>query len=145
MMQLRESIAEHKPHLDKLLKIGPQLKELNPEESEMVEEKYQKAESTYAQIKEEVRQRALALDETVSWLAQFHDKIEPMVETLENLSSRPHMPALIPAEVDKIRECISDDESATMELEKLQPTFEALSTMDKSLLGDLRELTKIWL
>ncbi|VTJ52345.1 Hypothetical predicted protein [Marmota monax] len=70
MRQLRESIAEHKPHIDKLLKIGPQLKELNPEEGKMVEEKYQKAENMYAQIKEEVRQRALALDEAVSQSAQ---------------------------------------------------------------------------
>lgn len=36
----------------------------------MVGEKYQKAENTYAQIKEEVRQRALALDEAVSQSAQ---------------------------------------------------------------------------
>lgn len=56
--------------LIKLLKIGPQLKELNPEEGKMVEEKYQKAENTYAQIKEEARQRALALDEAVSQSAQ---------------------------------------------------------------------------
>uniref|UniRef100_A0A8D1QCP3 Microtubule-actin cross-linking factor 1 n=1 Tax=Sus scrofa TaxID=9823 RepID=A0A8D1QCP3_PIG len=135
MRQLRESIAEHKPHIDKLLKIGPQLKELNPEEGEMVEEKYQKAENTYAQIKEEVRQRALALDEAVSQSAQFHDKIEPMLETLENLSSRLRMPPLIPAEVDKIRECISDNKSATVELEKLQPSFEALKRRGEELIG----------
>uniref|UniRef100_A0A8B7UIR3 Microtubule-actin cross-linking factor 1 n=1 Tax=Castor canadensis TaxID=51338 RepID=A0A8B7UIR3_CASCN len=138
MRQLRESIAEHKPHIDKLLKIGPQLKELNSEEGKMVEEKYQKAESMYAQIKEEVRQRALALDEAVSQSAQiteFHDKIEPMLETLENLSSRLRMPPLIPAEVDKIRECISDNKSATMELEKLQPSFEALKRRGEELIG----------
>ncbi|KAB1268210.1 Microtubule-actin cross-linking factor 1 [Camelus dromedarius] len=135
MRQLRESIAEHKPHIDKLLKIGPQLKELNPEEGEMVEEKYQKAENTYAQIKEEVRQRALALDEAISQSAQFHDKIEPMLETLENLSSRLRMPPPIPAEVDKIRECISDNKSATMELEKLQPSFEALKRRGEELVG----------
>ncbi|XP_074190545.1 microtubule-actin cross-linking factor 1 isoform X19 [Rhinolophus sinicus] len=135
MRQLRESIAEHKPHIDKLIKIGPQLKELNPEEGEMVEEKYQKAETTYAQIKEEVRQRALALDEAVSQSAQFHDKIEPMLETLENLSSRLRMPPLIPAEVDKIRECIGDNKSATMELEKLQPSFEALKRRGEELIG----------
>ncbi|XP_072579852.1 microtubule-actin cross-linking factor 1 isoform X9 [Vulpes vulpes] len=135
MRQLRESIAEHKPHIDKLLKIGPQLKELNPEEGEMVEEKYQKAENLYAQIKEEVRQRALALDEAVSQSAQFHDKIEPMLETLENLSSRLRMPPLIPAEVDKIRECISDNKSAAVELEKLQPAFEALKRRGEELIG----------
>lgn len=104
----------------------------------MVEEKYQKAENMYAQIKDEVRQRALALDEAVSQsaqIAEFHDKIEPMLETLENLSSRLRMPPPIPAEVDKIRECISDNKSATMELEKLQPSFEALKRRGEELIG----------
>ncbi|XP_042296316.1 microtubule-actin cross-linking factor 1 isoform X3 [Sceloporus undulatus] len=135
MRQLRESIAEHKPHIDKLLKIGPQLKELNPEEGEMVQEKYLAAEATYSRIKEEVRQRALALDEAVSQSTQFHDKIEPMLETLENLSSRLRMPPLIPAEVEKIRECISENKNATMELEKLQPSFEALKRRGEELIG----------
>nr|XP_056702719.1 microtubule-actin cross-linking factor 1 [Euleptes europaea] len=135
MRQLRESIAEHKPHIDKLLKIGPQLKELNSEEGEMVQEKYSLAETTYAHIKEEVRQRARALDEAISQSNQFHDKIEPMLETLENLSSRLRMPPLIPAEVEKIRECISDNKNATMELEKLQPSFEALKRRGEKLIG----------
>ncbi|XP_072466054.1 microtubule-actin cross-linking factor 1 isoform X4 [Notamacropus eugenii] len=135
MRQLRESIAEHKPHIDKLLKIGPQLKELNPDEGEMVQEKYQTAEETYSRIKEEVRRRALALDEAVSQSAQFHDKMEPMLETLENLSSRLRIPPLIPAEVDKIRECLSENKSAAMELEKLQPSFEALKRRGEELIG----------
>ncbi|XP_050182375.1 LOW QUALITY PROTEIN: microtubule-actin cross-linking factor 1-like [Myiozetetes cayanensis] len=135
MRQLRESIAEHKPHIDKLLKIGPQLKDLNPEEGEMVQEKYSTAEATYAKIKEEVCQRALALDEAVSQSTQFHDKIEPMLETLENLSSRLRLPPLIPAEVDKIRECISENKNSTVELEKLQPSFEALKRRGEELIG----------
>uniref|UniRef100_A0A8B9GC10 Microtubule actin crosslinking factor 1 n=1 Tax=Amazona collaria TaxID=241587 RepID=A0A8B9GC10_9PSIT len=135
MRQLRESIAEHKPHIDKLLKIGPQLKDLNPEEGEMVQNKYSTAEAMYARIKEEVCQRALALDEAVSQSTQFHDKIEPMLETLEALSSRLRMPPLIPAEVEKIRECISENKSASVELEKLQPSFEALKRRGEELIG----------
>ncbi|XP_038613931.1 microtubule-actin cross-linking factor 1 isoform X3 [Tachyglossus aculeatus] len=138
MRQLRESIAEHKPHIDKLLKIGPQLKELNPEEGEMVQERYRAAEALYAQIKEEVRLRALALDEAVSQstqIAEFHDKIEPMLETLESLSSRLRVPPLIPAEVEKIRECIGDNKNATVELEKLQPSFGALKRRGEELIG----------
>ncbi|KAM6045371.1 microtubule-actin cross-linking factor 1-like isoform 2-T2 [Chlamydotis macqueenii] len=135
MRQLRESIAEHKPHIDKLLKIGPQLKDLNPEEGEMVQQKYSTAEAMYAKIKEEVCQRALALDEAVSQSTQFHDKIEPMLETLESLSSRLRMPPLIPAEVEKIRECISENKNATVELEKLQPSFEALKHRGEELIG----------
>ncbi|XP_068273854.1 microtubule-actin cross-linking factor 1 isoform X5 [Nyctibius grandis] len=135
MRQLRESIAEHKPHIDKLLKIGPQLKDLNPEEGEMVQNKYSTAEAMYARIKEEVCQRALALDEAVSQSTQFHDKIEPMLETLETLSSRLRVPPLIPAEVDKIRECISENKNAAVELEKLQPSFEALKRRGEELIG----------
>uniref|UniRef100_A0A8C6J2N1 Uncharacterized protein n=1 Tax=Melopsittacus undulatus TaxID=13146 RepID=A0A8C6J2N1_MELUD len=135
MRQLRESIAEHKPHIDKLLKIGPQLKDLNPEEGEMVQKKYSTAEAMYARIKEEVCQRALALDEAVAQSTQFHDKIEPMLETLEALSSRLRMPPLIPAEVEKIRECISENKSAGVELEKLQPSFEALKRRGEELIG----------
>uniref|UniRef100_A0A8C3XHH0 Microtubule actin crosslinking factor 1 n=1 Tax=Cyanoderma ruficeps TaxID=181631 RepID=A0A8C3XHH0_9PASS len=135
MRQLRESIAEHKPHIDKLLKIGPQLKDLNPEEGEMVQEKYSRAEALYAKIKEEVCQRALALDEAFSQSTQFHDKIEPMLETLESLSSRLRLPPLIPAEVDKIRECISENKNSTVELEKLQPSFEALKRRGEELIG----------
>ncbi|XP_032936388.1 microtubule-actin cross-linking factor 1 isoform X23 [Catharus ustulatus] len=138
MRQLRESIAEHKPHIDKLLKIGPQLKDLNPEEGEMVQQKYSRAEALYAKIKEEVCQRALALDEAFSQstqISEFHDKIEPMLETLEALSSRLRLPPLIPAEVDKIRECISENKSSTVELEKLQPSFEALKRRGEELIG----------
>ncbi|XP_014113965.1 PREDICTED: microtubule-actin cross-linking factor 1 isoform X11 [Pseudopodoces humilis] len=138
MRQLRESIAEHKPHIDKLLKIGPQLKDLNPEEGEMVQEKYCRAEALYAKIKEEVCQRALALDEAFSQstqISEFHDKIEPMLETLESLSSRLRLPPLIPAEVDKIRECISENKNSTVELEKLQPSFEALKRRGEELIG----------
>ncbi|XP_033013485.1 microtubule-actin cross-linking factor 1 isoform X18 [Lacerta agilis] len=138
MRQLRELIAEHKPHIDKLLKIGPQLNELNPEEGEMVQEKYLTSEAMYLRIKEDVRQRALAMDEAVSQstqIGEFHDKIEPMLETLESLSSRLRMPPLIPAEVEKIRECIGDNKNATMELEKLQPSFEALKRRGEELIG----------
>ncbi|XP_064254367.1 microtubule-actin cross-linking factor 1 isoform X10 [Passer domesticus] len=135
MRQLRESIAEHKPHIDKLLKIGPQLKDLNPEEGEMVQEKYSRAEALYAKIKEEVCQRALALDEAFSQSTQFHDKIEPMLESLESLSSRLRLPPLIPAEVDKIRECISENKNSTVELEKLQPSFEALRRRGEELIA----------
>lgn len=77
LQQLRELIAEHKPHIDKLLKIGPQLSELNPEEGEMVKEKYLTAEAMYSRIKEDVRQRALAMDEAVSQSTQVCDSLAP--------------------------------------------------------------------
>lgn len=67
---LRESIAEHKPHIDKLLKIGPQLAELSAHEGEAVTRRYTEAERRYLAIKKEVKGRAMALDEAVSQSAQ---------------------------------------------------------------------------
>lgn len=67
---LRESIAEHKPHIDKLLKIGPQLAELSVQEGATVTQRYTKAERRYLAIKEGVKGRATTLDEAVSQSAQ---------------------------------------------------------------------------
>ncbi|XP_077338186.1 microtubule-actin cross-linking factor 1 isoform X18 [Lithobates pipiens] len=133
--QLREAVAEHKPHIDKLLKIGPHLCELNPKEGEAVQEKYTKAEHMYLAIKEEVRKMAMTLDDALAQASQFHDKIGPMLETLESMASRLNMPPLIPAEVEKIRDCISENKNTLMELEKLQPSFEALKHRGEELIS----------
>ncbi|XP_072273954.1 microtubule-actin cross-linking factor 1 isoform X13 [Pyxicephalus adspersus] len=135
LRQLREAVAEHKPHIDKLLKIGPHLYELNPEEGEAVQEKYTKAEKMFLAIKEEVRKLAMALDDALAQASQFHDKVGPMLETLESMASRLQMPPLIPAEVEKIRDCISENKNTLMELEKLQPSFEALKHRGEELIS----------
>ncbi|XP_010211907.1 PREDICTED: dystonin-like, partial [Tinamus guttatus] len=68
--QLRELIAEHKPHMDKMNKTGPQLLELSPAEGFFIQENYTKADYLYNKIKEDVKKRALALDEAISQCAQ---------------------------------------------------------------------------
>ncbi|XP_040192936.1 microtubule-actin cross-linking factor 1 isoform X13 [Rana temporaria] len=133
--ELRESVSEHKPHIDKLLKIGPHLCELNPVEGEGVQEKYTEAEHMYLAIKEEVRKMAMTLDDALAQASQFHDKIGPMLETLESMASRLNMPPLIPAEVDKIRDCIGENKNTLMELEKLQSSFEALKHRGEELIS----------
>ncbi|XP_078279417.1 microtubule-actin cross-linking factor 1 isoform X4 [Rhinoraja longicauda] len=135
MRQLRESISEHKPHIDKLMKIGPQLVMLNPDEGRMVHEKHTTAEALYANIKHDARERALALDEAISQSAQFHDKIDPMLESLGHIAHRMRIPPSIPAEVEKIREHINENKNIAMELEKLQPSFEALIRRGEELIS----------
>lgn len=63
-------IAEHKPHIDKMNKTGPQLLELSPREGFSIQEKYVAADTLYSQIKEDVRKRAVALDEAISQSTQ---------------------------------------------------------------------------
>ncbi|XP_056890615.1 microtubule-actin cross-linking factor 1 isoform X4 [Takifugu flavidus] len=135
MRLLRESIAEHKPHIDKILKIGPQLAELSVQERETVTQRYTEAEKRYWVIKEGVKARAAALDEAVSQSTQFHDKMDPLLETLEGAVQRLRQPPSVAAEVEKIREQLAEHRAQGMELDKLLPSFSALCARGEELIG----------
>ncbi|XP_061123847.1 microtubule-actin cross-linking factor 1 isoform X18 [Syngnathus typhle] len=135
MRLLRESIAEHKPHMDKLLKIGPPLAELSASEGPRVTQCYTDAERRYSAIKDEVKGRAGLLDEAVSQSAQFHDKMDPLLETLEAAVQRLRQPPPVAAEVDKIREQLADHRAQGLELDKLLPSFSALCARGEELIG----------
>ncbi|XP_010789555.1 microtubule-actin cross-linking factor 1-like isoform X3 [Notothenia coriiceps] len=138
MRLLRESIAEHKPHIDKLLKIGPQLAELSLTEGAKVTQRYSEAERRYLAIKEGVKGRATTLDEAVSQssqLVEFHDKMDPLLETLEGAVQRLRQPPPVAAEVDKIREQLGEHRAQGLELDKLLPSFSALCARGEELIG----------
>ncbi|XP_051008985.1 dystonin isoform X1 [Acomys russatus] len=124
--QLRELIAEHKPHIDKMNKTGPQLLELSPKEGVYIREKYVAADTLYSQIKEDVKKRAVVLDEAISQSTQFHDKIDQTLESLERIAERLRQPPSISAEVEKIKEQVGENKSVSVDMEKLQPLYETL-------------------
>ncbi|XP_049592106.1 dystonin isoform X18 [Syngnathus scovelli] len=135
LRQMRELIAEHKPHIDKMNKTGPQLLELSPEEGLPIREKYTTSEQLYTKLKSDVKQRAAELDEAISKSTQFHDKIDPMLESLERIAERLHQPPSISAEVDKIKEQITENKSVSVDLEKLQPSFETLKQRGEEMIA----------
>lgn len=59
-------------------------------------------------------------------LPQFHDKIDPMLESLERIAERLRQPPSISVEVDKIKEQITENKAVSVDLEKLQPSYETL-------------------
>uniref|UniRef100_A0A8D2AZH1 Dystonin n=1 Tax=Sciurus vulgaris TaxID=55149 RepID=A0A8D2AZH1_SCIVU len=133
--QLRELIAEHKPHIDKMNKTGPQLLELSPGEGFSIQEKYVAADSLYSQIKEDVKKRAVALDEAISQSTQFHDKIDQILESLERIVERLRQPPSISAEVEKIKEQISENKNVSVDMEKLQPLYETLKQRGEEMIA----------
>ncbi|XP_054425483.1 dystonin isoform X4 [Pteronotus mesoamericanus] len=133
--QLRELIAEHKPHIDKMNKTGPQLLELSPEEGFSIQEKYVAADTLYSQIKEDVKKRAVALDEAVSQSTQFHDKIDQILESLDRVAERLRQPPSISAEVEKIKEQISENKNVSVDMEKLQPLYETLKQRGEEMIA----------
>ncbi|NXJ82467.1 DYST protein, partial [Trogon melanurus] len=133
--QLRELIAEHKPHIDKMNKTGPQLLELSPGEGFSIQEKYVAADTLYSKIKEDVKKRALALDEAISQCTQFHDKIDPTLESLKRIVERLRQPPSISAEVEKIKEQINENKNVSVDLEKLQPVYETLKQRGEEMIA----------
>ncbi|XP_018121030.1 dystonin isoform X16 [Xenopus laevis] len=133
--QLRELISEHKPHIDKMNKTGPQLLDLSPEEGFLIQEKYVSADTLYSEIKEVVKKRAIYLDEAISQSAQFHDKIDPTLESLQRIVERLRQPPSISAECEKIKEQLSENKNVSVELEKLQPVYETLKKRGEEMIA----------
>ncbi|KAM9345301.1 dystonin [Symphorus nematophorus] len=135
LRQMRELIAEHKPHIDKMNKTGPQLLELSPVEGEPIREKYTTTDQLYTKLKADVKQRAATLDEAISKSTQFHDKIDPMLESLERIAERLRQPPSISVEVDKIKEQIAENKAVSVDLEKLQPSYETLKQRGEEMIA----------
>ncbi|CAG09425.1 unnamed protein product, partial [Tetraodon nigroviridis] len=135
LRQMRELIAEHKPHIDKMNKTGPQLLELSPVEGVPIREKYTVTDQLYTQLKADVKQRAATLDEAISKSTQFHDKIDPMLESLDRIAERLRQPPSISVEVDKIREQIAENKAVSVDLEKLQPLYETLKQRGEEMIA----------
>ncbi|KAI1894736.1 hypothetical protein AGOR_G00118820 [Albula goreensis] len=135
LRQMRELIAEHKPHIDKMNKTGPQLLELSPQEGQTIREKYTATDQLYAQLKADVKQRADGLDEALSKSTQFHDKIDPMLESLERIAERLRQPPSISVEVEKIREQIAENKAVSVDLEKLQLGYETLKQRGQEMIA----------
>lgn len=68
-------------------------------------------------------------------LFQFHDKIDPMLESLERIAERLHQPPSISVEVDKIREQITENKTVSVDLEKLQPSYETLKQRGEEMIA----------
>lgn len=67
--------------------------------------------------------------------AQFHDKINPMLESLQRIAERLRQPPSISAECEKIREQISENKNVSVELEKLQPVYETLKMRGEEMIA----------
>lgn len=66
---------------------------------------------------------------------QFHDKIDPMLESLDRIAERLRQPPSISVEVEKIKEQISENKALSVDLEKLQPSYETLKQRGEEMIA----------
>lgn len=66
---------------------------------------------------------------------QFHDKIDSNLESLKRIVERLRQPPAISAEVEKIKEQISENKNVSVDLEKLQPVYETLKQRGEEMIA----------
>lgn len=66
---------------------------------------------------------------------QFHDKIDQILESLDRVVERLRQPPSISAEVEKIKEQISENKNVSVDMEKLQPLYETLKQRGEEMIA----------
>ncbi|XP_074427717.1 microtubule-actin cross-linking factor 1, isoforms 6/7-like [Larus michahellis] len=68
-------------------------------------------------------------------MVYFHDKTDPTLESLKGIVERLRQPPSISAEVEKIKEQISENKNVSVDLEKLQLVYETLKQRGKEMIA----------
>uniref|UniRef100_A0A8D9ALE4 Dystonin n=1 Tax=Cacopsylla melanoneura TaxID=428564 RepID=A0A8D9ALE4_9HEMI len=125
--QLLQSIAEHKPLVDKLNKTGEALIKLtNDEEGAKVQEIMDTDNARYNALKVELRQRQQALEKALQESSQFSDKLEGMLRALANTADQVAGAEPISAHPPKIHDQIDDNNAMVEDLDKREEAFQAV-------------------
>ncbi|XP_017029694.1 microtubule-actin cross-linking factor 1 isoform X30 [Drosophila kikkawai] len=125
--RLLQSIAEHKPLLDKLNKTGEALGSLvADEDSSKINEILDTDNARYAALRLELRERQQALESALQESSQFSDKLEGMLRALANTVDQVNQLDPLSALPQKIREQIEDNDALMDDLDKRQDAFSAV-------------------
>ncbi|XP_070068851.1 microtubule-actin cross-linking factor 1 isoform X19 [Drosophila takahashii] len=125
--RLLQSIAEHKPLLDKLNKTGEALGSLvADDDSAKINEILDTDNARYAALRLELRERQQALESALQESSQFSDKLEGMLRALANTVDSVNQLDPLSALPQKIREQIEDNDALMDDLDKRQDAFSAV-------------------
>ncbi|XP_058834614.1 dystonin isoform X49 [Topomyia yanbarensis] len=125
--RLTQSIAEHKPLLDKLNKTGEALIALVADDDAVkISEIVESDNARYAALRTELRERQNALEQALQESSQFSDKLEGMLRALQNTAEQANQADPISAHPPKIRDQIEDNAALIEDIDKRGEAFAAV-------------------
>lgn len=125
--RLMQSIADHKPLLDKLNKTGEALAGLVAEDdSAKIQDLLENDNQRYAALKTELRERQQALEQALQESSQFSDKLEGMLRALANTADQVNQADPISAHPPRIHDQIEDNASLVDDLDKRGEAYAAV-------------------
>ena len=125
--RLMQSIADHKPLLDKLNKTGEALASLVAEDdAAKINDLLDSDNQRYAALRTELRERQQALEKALQESSQFSDKLEGMLRALANTADQVNQQDPISAHPPKIIDQIEDNAALIEDIDKRGEAYAAV-------------------
>ncbi|ODN01709.1 Dystonin [Orchesella cincta] len=125
--QFIQSLNEHKPLLDKLNKTGGALVRLcNDDDSGKVQEIMHHDNERYNALRIHLRDKQQQLEKALQETSQFKDKLDGMLNALENTADQVNNAKPIAAHPDVIRDQIDENQSIIDDVKKREDAFNAV-------------------
>ncbi|MCL4115460.1 UNVERIFIED_CONTAM: hypothetical protein GTU68_053574, partial [Idotea baltica] len=156
---LLQSIADHKPLLDKLNKTGGALlKLINDEDANKIQDILESDNARYNSLKGGFRERGQALEDALQETSQFADKLDGMLSALSETADQVKNAEPISAHPEKIVEQVQENNSIKDDLNRKESAFEAVKAAAEDVInkasrndpavrdikGKLDRLNKLW-
>merc|ERR1719208_370440 len=124
---LMQSVQDHKPVLDRLNKTGGALLRLIVEDdAERVQDIVETDNARYNNLKADLRERMQALEEAMNQCSQFTDKLDGMLNSLEDTKDQLVRAEPVSAHPEKIKEQMDDNCAIIDDLAKKETAYEAV-------------------
>merc|ERR1719499_2625397 len=124
---LMQSVQDHKPVLDRLNKTGGALLRLIVEDDAYhVQDIVESDNQRYNNLKADLRERMQALEDAMHDCSQFTDKLDGMLNSLEDTKDQLNRAEPISGQPEKIKEQMDDNNAIIDDLGKKETAYEAV-------------------